>query len=283
MTITMDALAAAFASTPRLEFSKVGVATEGVGTWTDMWKNTGSPAAGANGPVFSGAGPFVCAYGTVGYLPGFGTNGTAQAGNDLYLSNFSVQAGAVGTLVLCDRLWHCSGFSGTATAAQSVGTPSDIPARDDNAAALGAGVEPWIVFNTAPGATAATMTLTGTDETGATTRTWTYAHPANAETAQQIVPAMPGGGSPGALGMRRLVSFTNSISTGTVGDIGVVLLRRIASIPVATANIGNALDFAGTRLEKIHDLSCLFALWLNGAASPMPQIMGSVKILELTP
>lgn len=282
MAITMDALVAAMASSATLDWSKQGIATEGVGTFSSLWKCVGDPAAGATAAVYTGAvNTQICTRATTGALTGWNNPGGA---NGTYLAYQDGYAAATGTLIIADRLWACSGFvTNTGTSAVSVTNPSDIPARDDGGAALGVGVEPWFEVYTAPGATGATWTLTGTDEAGTTTRTWTYTHPANAETIGQMMPCYPGGGSPGLMGMRRLVSFTTSALTGTAGDIGVTLLRRLVTIPIASANVGFMADFGMCKLARIWPDSCLMAIWLNAAASPMPNIFGGTKIVEMTP
>jgi hypothetical protein len=282
MAITMDALVASLSAKPKLDFSKQGIATEGVGTWSSLWKCVGVPAAGATAQTISASvNTHICTRSTTGAVTGW-TN--AAGGNANYLAQVDAMATAVGTLILVDRLWAVSGFvTNTGTGAVSVTNPSDIPARDDNGAALGVGVEPWFEIYTAPGATGATWTLTGTDEAGTTTRTWTYTHPANAETIGQMMPAYPGGGSAGLMGMRRLVSFTTSALTGTAGDIGITLIRRLATLQLPLANVGQLSDFAATAMERIYDDSCIQLMWLNGAATPMPPIMGGLKIAELTP
>lgn len=281
MAITMDTLVASLASKPKLDFSKQGIATEGIGTWSSLWKCTGVPAAGATAQTLAASvGLHICTRATTGSIQGW-TN--AAGGNANYLAQMDGMATAVGTLILVDRLWAVSGVNTTTITAQAVTNASDIPARDDNGAALGVGVEPWLEVYSAPGATGTTWTLIGTDEAGTATRTWTYTHPANAETIGQMAPFYPGGGSPGLMGMRRLISFTCTATSGTAGDVGVTLLRRLATLQLPLANVGQLSDFAATAMERIYDDSSLMLMWLNGAATPMPPIMGGLKIAELTP
>lgn len=283
MAIDMNALVAALAAANTLDIGKASIATEGVGTWSSLWKANGQPAAGATAAVFSGAvNSQICTRATAGALVGWSN---PAGGNACYLAGMQAENTIACAINLYDRLWACSGFvTNTATTAQSVTNPSDIPARDENGAALGVGVEPWIEVYSAPGATGATWTLTGTDEAGNTNRTWTYTHPANAETVGQMAPCFPGGASPAAgNGMRRLVSFTTSALTGSAGDIGVTLMRRLCTIPITTAGLATVLDFASTGLPEVFTDSCLFLTMLNvtGAVTSIP--LGNAKIVEMTP
>lgn len=55
MAITGDAIAAALAARPELDFMKLTQTTEGAGTFHSMWKANGYPLPGATPPAF-GAG-----------------------------------------------------------------------------------------------------------------------------------------------------------------------------------------------------------------------------------
>lgn len=281
MAIDLSTLVTALAEAPLLTVSKAGLTSEGAGTWSSLWKASGWPLAGATPANLSGAtGSQVCTRATQGAITGWSN----PAGGDLsFLATLQAMSNTIGTLIIADRLWTVSGISGTSVAAQSVVNPSDIPARDANGATTGTDVEPWIEIYSAPGATGATWTLTGTDAAGNTNRTWTYTHPANAETVGQMAPCLPGGASPAAtLGMQRLVSFTGSISTGTAGDIGVSLIRRVAQLTLPAANVGQVVDFAALSLPAIWDDSCLFPMWLNSSGTT-GVILGNLSIAQMTP
>lgn len=281
MAIDLSALVTALANAPLLNLQKSAIASEGGGTWSSLWKASGWPVAGANPPNLAGAAnSHQCFLSTSGAITGW-TN--PPSGDLSFLAALACQSNTTGVLEICDRLWAVSGISGTSAVAQPVTNQSDIPARDENGTTTGDGVEPWGEIYSAPGATGATWTLTGTDAAGNTNRTWTYTHPANAETAGQMLQYLPGGGSPAAtLGMKRLVSFTASISSGTAGDIGVSIIRRLCSIPTTVNNIGNIIDFAATALPQIFDDSCLFMRWLNTSGTT-GLISGNMKIAQMTP
>ena len=161
--------------------------------------------------------------------------------------------------------WACTGscgsgipgtgtFSTTSTSLQSITTPGTIPSRDANGAALGPGVELWLEVYSAPGATGANWTVTYTDESNNSGATSVYAHPANAESVGQAIPMTLAAGD---VGVRAVASLQCSISSGTAGDVGITLRRRVAQIPLTVANIGTVLDFATLGLPELFTDSCL--------------------------
>ncbi|MFA9232005.1 MAG: hypothetical protein ACEQSU_14875 [Microgenomates group bacterium] len=252
-------------------FQKASATSKGAGTFLSLWKTAGLPAAGANPPLFSAGS---------GYIPTKATTGAYPFTNSATNGHLALlRAGYFGvtphTLIIYDRLWACSGFGTVITTAQTVTTPGTLTAgRDPN---NGLDVEPFLEVYTAPGATAATWTVTGTDALGNTGVTWTYAHPASAEAIGQMVPLTPGTAS--SLGMRIASSFTASATSGTAGDVGITLMRRVAEIPVLAANLGDVQDALRLGLPPIYNDACI-ALGLLCTASPTGLLMGSIVIGE---
>jgi hypothetical protein len=249
MAITsIDALIAAARQTQTLQ--KASLTAEGAGTWSSLWKVAGVPTAGSNPPAFSAGSGYVPTLTTTGAVAY--TNPTGGANS--YLMQATAQGATVGTLMIYDRLWHCSGFGTVSTSLQSITTPGTISSRDGNGAALGKDVELWLEVYTAPGATGATWTITYTDQDGNTGVTTTYAHPANAESVGQTMPVLLAAGD---TGVRAVASFQASGSSGTAGDIGVTLRRRLATLPMTLANVATVYDFASLGLPRLFDDSCL--------------------------
>jgi len=234
--------------------------TEGAATFHSMWKVAGWPIAGASPPAFSAGSGYVPTAATAGAVPYTNPASPSLA----YLAGvIGLKSSVVGSVEIYDRLWACSGFNTTTLTAQAVTTPGALPSgRDPNS---GADVEPWVEIYTAPGATGATWTLTGVDAAGNTGRTWTYTHPANAETVGQMAPFVPGTAS--TPGIRQVTSLTCSVSSGTAGDVGVTLLRRLSSVGLGLANVGVTLDAFGTGLQRIFDDSCLSIMVLCSATT----------------
>jgi len=263
MSITSGSdLAAAIAAGIIGGISKASMTTKGAGLWQSLWKATGQPGAGASPPAYTAGS---------GYTPTKATAGAFSFGNPTgpalsYLAQLRANSSVVGTLYLVDRLWHCSGFDSTVLTAQSITTPGTLPSgRDPN---TGADVEPWIEIYTPPGATGASWDLTGTDALGATTKNWRYTHPASAEVAGQMSPMFSGGAAPSTChGIRVPVSMLCSISSGTAGNFGITLLRRICELPMNPANMTSVLDAIGCGLPRIYDDSCLALMVLCSAAT----------------
>lgn len=271
MTITTeDGLIAALVAGERFSFSKLSATAEGASTWQSLWKVAGYPAAGSNPPAYTAGS---------GYIPTRTTTGAFPFGNptnNAYLAKLSVQGPTVGTLIVYDRLWACSGFLTNTTSTQTVTTPGSLTSGRDPW--NGDDVEPWIEVYGAPGATGATWTLTGVDDDGNTGVTWTYTHPANAETVGQMMPFLLGGTAT-KRGCRQVTSFACSVSSGTAGDVGVTLLRRLAEIPISAANVGTVLDAIALGLPEVYDDACL-AMMIQASTTSTGAIFGQLHLAK---
>ena len=263
---TLDGLIAGMK--PVVGFQKASQTAEGAGTWHSLWKAAGYPVAGANPPLLSAGSGYQMTNATLGSLPFVNPTG----GSLSYLARYGGACATIGTLILYDRLWACSGFGTVVTTLQSITTPGTIPSRDANGAALGAGVELWGEVYTAPGATGANWTATYTDEAGTSGQTSVYAHPANAETVGQMFPYPLAAGD---LGVRAVASFQASASSGTAGDVGFTLIRRLAELPLTVANVAQVLDAVATGAARIYDSSCL-ALMMQCSATNTGALLGSM-------
>lgn len=236
---------------PPQGFLKASATSEGAGTFYSTWKVAGLPGAGSNPPLFTAGSGYVPTNATTGAIPY--TN--PGAGNG-YLAKIGLSGATAGTWFLVDRVWQCSGFGTVVTTAQNVTTPGSIT-RDANGTSLGDGVELWLEVYTAPGATGATWTVEYTNSAGTTGQTSTYTHPANAETAGQMIPIPLAAGD---VGVRSVQRFQCSATSGTAGNIGITLIRRLATIPNPLIYTGMAVDPVGLGFPRIYDSSCL--MWM---------------------
>lgn len=260
---TLDGLIAAMR--PPVGFYKASATSEGAGTWHSLWKVAGNPGAGSNPPAYTAGSGYIPTEATAGAIPFVDPSASG------YLARFGAAGSTVGTLILYDRVWACSGFVTNSVSAQNVTTPGTVD-RDANNAALGDGVELWGEVYTAPGATGATWTVSYTNEAGTAGRSATYTHPANAESVGQMFPFVLAAGDKG---VRAVASLTCSISSGTAGDIGITLLRRIAEIPLTVVNVAQVLDGVALGLPDLYDNSCL-ALMVQCSATNTGNILGSL-------
>lgn len=243
---------AALAGAQSFEIIKASAASEGAATYRSLWKLAAVPVAGSNPPAYTAGS---------GYIPTKATTGTLNfvnptGGQETRILHAYIVGSTVGTLFVYDRLWACSGMLTNTTSTQTVTTPGTLTAGRDPLNGLD--VWPYGEVYTAPGATGATWTLTGTDAAGNTNRTWTYTHPANAESVGQMFRFFPGGGSPAAtMGIRQVTSFACSVSSGTAGDVGITLVRTLAVLPMAVVNMPVVMDYAMLGRSVVYDDACI--------------------------
>ncbi|MCC6178792.1 MAG: hypothetical protein WAZ94_15350 [Phycisphaerales bacterium] len=260
---TQDALVAALAGAQKRGFRKASATSEGAGTWRSLWALAGQPGAGAAAGSVNGAIPTSATTGAIPY-----TNpGGANLG---YVGRLSAQGSTAGTLILYDRLWHNSALVGNVTTLQSFTQPALTRAT------TGDGVELWGEVYSAMGATGTVMTAIYTNQDGTGSRSASYTQPANALSVGQMVPfSLQAGDS----GVRSVQSLQLSISTGTAGNFGLTLLRRLAEIPLTAAGVGGVLDFFGLGGGVLEANSCLAMMVLCSATST-GEIQAGLSIIE---
>lgn len=267
---SLDALLAGML--PSEGFVKAQASSEGAGTFHSLFLVTGRPGAGVTPPAYTAGSGYTCSRTTQGAIPFTNPGGGAYS----YLAKAAAAASTIGMLIVYDRLWACSGLNTTTLTAQNVTTPGSLPARDANGSSSGAGVELWLEVYAAPGATAATWTISYTNQDGTAGRTATYAHPANAESIGQLIPVSLQAGD---TGVRSVESLTCSVSSGTAGNVGITLLRRLAEIPMIVANVGTVLDPTGLGLPRLYDDTCL-ALMVQCSTTNTGTVLGSLTVAQ---
>lgn len=266
---TESKLIAALGTAP-FEVMKAAWSGEGAGTYFSLWKIIGDPVAGANPPAFNAGSGYVPTKATTGALP----IADAPSGETQHVLRLTMNNSTAMTIYLEDVLWQCSGFNTTVTpGAQTITTPGTLPSGRDPK--NGADVFPWLEVYTAPGATGATWTLTGTDANGNAGVTWTYTHPANAESIGQMMPLLPGTAT--CRGIRVPTSLTCSASSGTAGNVGLNLRRKVTTAHVTAANITSLLDVLATGKQRVYDDSCL-AFRVHCSASASGIIEGTIEL-----
>lgn len=236
---------------------KASISAKAAGTFTDLFLAAGVPSAGAAPGAHSAGGTAYTNGGTVsGALPWVAPGASLKA----YLARLSFAGSTAGTLILYDRLWACTGMSGTVTGAQNITSFPALPTR----AGTGEGVEPWIEWYSATGGTAANVTATYTNSAGTTGRTTPSIAFQATPTAYQMLPLPL---ALGDLGVQALASVTLSGTTGTAGAFGVTLLKRIAEIPMTVANVQSYMDVFSLGLPLIEDNTCLCPMMLVSGTS----------------
>jgi hypothetical protein len=195
-------------------------------------------------------------------LAGFGTWPDATSPVKTYLNTVMLQGVNTGMLHVYDRLSHMGGLSGTSTAAQTVNTAAITrggPAEDTT----GKNVEGFLEWYSATGGTGATATVSWTDDGGTSGRstaiTLAATRPASFLAPISLVT--------GTTGIRSVQTVTLSASTGTAGNFGVTLARRICSIPITAANVGTILDPITSGLIPIDNDACLWFVYQSSTTS----------------
>ena len=182
----------------------------------------------------------------------------AASGNT-HLARFSgVPSAQAGTLVLCDRLWHNSGFTITSTGAQTVNSVA-FPARDMNGSTNGVGVFLGVEISTATGAGTPTITVSYTNDAGTAGKTATNSVATVASSA--IGTFYPIGLAAGDTGVRSVQTLTLS-ATWTSGTMHLVAYRPIATLTFPAAGAGDAIDALTSGLPRCYDNTVPFLIFI---------------------
>lgn len=267
MAVTTETILAGMQ--PLVTINKASQTAEGAGTFHSLWKALSLPAAGANPPLFSAGAGYVPTRATVGAMPF--TNPVA-GGAIACLGRLDAWGPTAGQLVLYDRLWHCSGFGTVITTLQSVANPVDA-GRSTN----WDGVEAFLEVYTAPGATGANWTVGYTNAANQSGRTSVVVHPANAESVGQMIPIPLAAGE---TGFRSVQSFQASATSGTAGDIGITLMRRVATIPITAGGLDR--DAFSLALPRLPNDACV-AMMVACSTTSTGLVYGSLNFTHLVP
>lgn len=261
---TMDKLVAALPGQHRHLF-KASQSARAAGTWHSLWRAAGSPGAGAVPPTGNGEVPTRLTTGAITLI-------NPASGSKLHLARFTAAGATAGTVILYDRLWHNSGFNANITTAQTIATPPTITRPN----ALGVDIELWGEVFTATGATASTFTASYTNQDGVAGRSATYTKPAAAQVVGEMFPfALQAGDT----GVRTVTQVQLSAGTGSVGDFGLVLLRRLAEIPMALVNVLSDRDAFALGMPEVFTDACL-ALQVLCTTTNTGNIIAAVEFIE---
>ena len=268
MAITsMDALVAALAAGDQRDFAAPSF-TNVAGGFINLQKAAAQAFGTLATPAIASSG------GTLHTAAeaGFPSIGAAGAGNARNLACLCACGANAGTLFLYDRVWSCSGLVGNVATAQAISSFPTLVRPDS----VGTGLEIWLECYTAIGATTANATVSYTNTANTAGRT-TGAMATGASLPANRMLRLPL--QAGDLGVKSVQSLTLSVSTGTAGNIGVTLMKRIAAIPFPIVNINSVMDFAALGLPLIQDNAALQFVHL-GTATSSGIILGSFKLVQ---
>lgn len=185
-----------------------------IGSTTGRWGQMATPAtAGSSGTLH--------AQGDVGFPPI--TN--AAGGNTLRLALACLGMQSSGQVTIYERIWSCSGLSGTLNTAQNITSFPSLTIPDS----VGTGLEMFAEIYTAIGATPTTVTASYTNSGNTSGRTTIAASIGNTG-LREIARLIPMPLQVGDTGVKSIASATLAASTGTVGDWGLVLAKRLCTL-----------------------------------------------------
>lgn len=248
MITTVDQLLAASATRQTFAPVKYGATNMSVaGYWRSSWIADGSYIA-ATPPSGSGE---ACGSSTLGRIP----VADAQDGNTLHLSRFLFSPNQAVGCYLLDRLVHTSGLSGAVATQQAVNSVA-LPGRSD-----GVGTELWLEWYVATGATTFVATVVYTNSDGTPGRVSQVPVPATFRATGALRAPLQAGDR----GVLSVQSVTLSRSSGTAGNFGITIAKRISSVSNMLANGLVGSGPIGLGLPVIPQGSCLYLI--NGTNS----------------
>lgn len=228
----------------------VGALTTIAGRPSDLW-TTGPPV---------GVAP------TTAVVP---TNSTAgsfgqQNGGSGRLSILGATLSALspGNYIICDRLSHQGGLSGTVTTAQTTNLPTAALTRYTD----GIGVMIGLTIYTQIGANTTTVTASYTDQDNNAAQVpplVVFGNTGFREAGRMILLPLAVGDS----GVKAVASVTVTATTGTAGNFGVTLFKPLYSILIDdTGGISNGGFITGNTfggMPEIVDNACLFIMCIS--------------------
>lgn len=264
--VNRDQLISAIAAGRTVQFQKGSFNAIGAGQFITHFRAAGMPGSAGAAPATTGV---ALSRTSTGAMPIPAPSATS------YISSFECVAGQAQTLILADRLVEFGGLSSIVITAQTVSALA-LPAR----ATTATDVELWLEIYASGGATAsASVTASYTNQASTAGRTATLVGgvPASGwgagRTYQLALQA-------GDTGVKTVESLTIGTSSGTAGNVGLVLRRTLVFGPVPAANIAPAPQgWAETDLQICPDDACVELISLASTTST-GNIMGNFGICQ---
>lgn len=214
---------------PPYQFLKTSFTGEAAGEYFTPFYTAGMPGAAA-APTPGLAGIALITY--AGQLP----FPTTVSGDSVYLADLQVfQGGNVGAVLLCDRLWHNSGFTMTTTTAETVNSAT-WPDRDYSHSTAGVDVLVGLEVSSATGngSPITNTTMSYTDSDGNSGNTATIASFPATAVAGTFVPFQLAAGDKGVRSIQSLTKGTSYVS----GTMHLVAYRVVAAVGTPTTSTG---------------------------------------------
>jgi hypothetical protein len=276
MTITTrDQLIDALANNAsRIILDKASLASQVAGTYSSMWRATGTPGQGAI--------PAAAAICTKALTGAIGFNNQTAPAESLIAWLWAVCSNNAQTLEIHDRIAHMGGLNLTLLTAQTVGV--DVQTLGVPAGRIGSAgfdnLQWWYELYTAGGATASNATFNVTFDDNSTANLGTLLPVGGSLAASRIfsIDALKSTAQQ-ARKIRGVNSVTLSASTGTAGSAGVTVTRPRTVLPMPLANFSTVAEWADTGLPDVPNDACLFPIMLNSTTST-GTLRGGGKIIH---
>jgi hypothetical protein len=269
MAVTsQNTLVAAVGTSQKLEISKATIAST-AGRVTSLWTATGTPTVGT---VTAGAVTQTSA--TVGALPFANGNGSTTA----YVTGFrGANTGSTGLLILFDVLWAWTSgtgsWSATTAGAQTTGVGTFTVSGLTPARGTAVGTEAWLEVTSALGANTPTVTLSYTNSALAAGRTAQMsALPASSAAGSMFQFAL----AAGDVGVQSVQNINLSVSTGG-GTARVLIVRRVAEIPIMSTTTPVVMDAFDLGLPSVYDNACLLMAMVPSGTAAGP-VIGTLSL-----
>ena len=244
-------------------------ATNVAGGWVNLNQAVTSGFGIMAAPAAIGSGG--TAYNQSSFSTGF-PKWTANGSLIPYIGRWGMTLATAGTIHVHDLLYAASGFVGNVATAQTITSPASMPARNTT----GAGAEIWIGCSSAIGATAHNVTVQYTNQSGTSGRNTVSTAGIASMPANRMyqVPLQSGD-----TGVQSVQGLTLSASSGTAGNLWVLVMDRLSAHGTAIPNAGVALDFAALGMPVIADESCLLFVH-QGTTTSSGVAMGQMSIIQ---
>jgi len=207
--------------------------------------------------------------GSIGQMDSSGVQRIAQIAASLGNSAY---------VLVCDRLSHQGGLSGTATGAQTTNLATAALTRYTD----GVGVMAALEIYTLIGTTATTVTASYTNEAGSSGQT-SVATVWGGTAFREASRFIPLPLQQGDLGVKAVASVTAALSTGTAGNFGVTLFKPLFGMPIP--NMGSqqflfdSILNMGGNMPQIVNGACLFYVVVANTTST-GILQNAVRIIE---
>lgn len=262
--LSLDNLVAGlYSGGQRSNFFKYVSAPRSAGSYSSLWNAVGNPGDGALPPAYNSGGPYTCDNTTPGGLV------YNQATVKNYLTRFMGQASQITRLFLFDRLWACSGLPfGVGTYA--ITTPGNLPARAGDCS----DVEVWVEHPTTMGVSSGTLTIDYIDENNVSRQGSLVNVPSGppAQFANRF------GLHQSSRGVKRVTQVTRS-NTWTSGSHNLILVRRLAEIPLPIPGVSNRSDWSDPGVIEVPNGACLM-LMIEASGTTAFTLVGSLHLVD---